>query len=153
MVRKNVYPRIYGETQVIFNHENSISIIWQSNVVTSFGLLRCSTKTGYLYKLGIPLDKKQTTQLNPGEVVLLWLTTELEEMFITVYLNNFFNSPIFLDKLFGNSICAIGTVHANKSQILKIPGDKKMTRDDREFLYSVNAMVERKWNFHHVLGL
>lgn len=71
MVRKNVYPRIYGETQVAFNHENSISIIWQSNVVTSFGLLRCSTKIGYLHKLGIPLGKKQTTQLSPGEVVLL----------------------------------------------------------------------------------
>ena len=45
---------------------------------------RCSSKTGYLYQLDIDLDKKQNTEFNLGEEVVLQSTKDLEGSFCTV---------------------------------------------------------------------
>ena len=65
---------------------------------------RCSSKTGYLYQMDIYLDKKQNTEFNLGEEVVLQSTKDLEGSFCTVYFDNFFNSPILIEKLFEENI-------------------------------------------------
>ena len=62
----------------------------------------CSSKSGYLYQMDIYLKKKQAPEFNQGhgEDVALQLTKDLEQLFCTVYFDNFFNSPKLNEKLF-----------------------------------------------------
>ena len=105
---------------------------------------RCSSKTGYLYQMDIYLDKKQNTEFNLGEEVVLQSTKDLEGSFCTVYFDNFFNSPILIEKLFDKNIYAIGTVRKNRKQIPKMFEYKKINRGDCKFLYSKIVMT-CKW--------
>ena len=75
---------------------------------------RCPSKTGYLHQMDIYLSKKQNTEFNLGEEVVLQLIKDLEGSFCTVYFDNFFNSPILIEKLFDKNIYAIGTVRKNR---------------------------------------
>ena len=69
------------------------------------------------------------------------LTKDLEGSFCTVYLDNFFNSPILIEKLFDKNIYAIGTVRKNRKQLTKMLEDRKIKMGDCEFLYSKNVMA------------
>ena len=66
--------------------------------------------------MDIYLGKKQNTEFNLGEEVILQLTKELEGFFCTAYFGNFFNSTILIEKLFDKNIYAIGTVRKSKCQ-------------------------------------
>ena len=48
----------------------------------------------------------------------------LERSFCTVYFDNFVNSPKLIEKLFQKVICGIGTVRANRKQMLEMIDDK-----------------------------
>ena len=56
----------------------------------------CSSKSGYLYEMDIYLGRKQTPEFNLGlgEEVVLQQTKDLEQLFCTVYFDNFFNSQL-----------------------------------------------------------
>ena len=49
-----------------------------------------------------------------------------------------------IEKLFQKDIYGIGTVRANRKQMLKMIDDKQMNRGDCEFLFSGNTMA-CKW--------
>ena len=83
--------------------------------------------------MDIYLGNKQNTEFNLGEEIVLQLTKDLEGSFCTVYFDNFFNSPILIEKLFDRNICTIGTVRKNRKQMPKMLEDKKMKSDDCEF--------------------
>ena len=85
--------------------------------------------------MDIYLDKEQNKEFTLGKEVVLQLTKDLEGSFCTVYFENFFNSPILIEKLFDKNIYAIGAVRKNRKQMPKMLEDKKMKRDDCEFLY------------------
>ena len=67
----------------------------------------------------------------------------LEQLFCTVYSNNFFNSPNW-KKLFQKGIYGIGTARANRKQMPKMIDDKQMKMEDCELLFSRNIMA-CKW--------
>ena len=96
----------------------------------------CSSKTGYLYQREIYLGKKQNTEFNLGEGVVLQLTKDLEGSFCTVYFDRFYNSPILIEKPFEKNIYAIGTIRKNRKQMPKRFEDNKMKIGDCKFLYS-----------------
>ena len=54
--------------------------------------------------MDIYLGKKQNTEFNLGEEVVLQLTKDSEGISCTVYFDNFFNSPILIEKLFEENI-------------------------------------------------
>ena len=97
----------------------------------------CSSKSGYLYQMDMYLGRKQTLEFNLalGEEVVLQLTKELERSFCTVYLDNFFNSPKLIEKLFQKDIYVVGTVRANRNQMSQMIDDKQMKRGDCEFFF------------------
>ena len=103
---------------------------------------RCSSKSCYLYRMDIYLGKNQTPEFNLGlgEEVVFQLTKDLEQLFGTVYFDNFFNSPESIEKLFQKSIYGIGVIRANRKQMPKMIDDKQMKRGDWEFLFSGNTM-------------
>ena len=94
--------------------------------------------------MGINLSKKQNTEFNLGEEVVLQLTKDLEGAFCAAYFDNCFNSPILIEKLFDKNIYAIGTVRKNRKQMPKMLEDKNMQKGDCEMLYSKNVMAY-KW--------
>ena len=49
-----------------------------------------------------------------------------------------------IEKLFQKDIYGVGTVRANRKQMLKMIDDKQMNRGDCEFLFSGNTMA-CKW--------
>ena len=52
---------------------------------------------GYLYQMDIYLGKKQNTEFNLSEEVVLKLNKTLEGSFGTVYFDNFLSSPILIE--------------------------------------------------------
>ena len=96
--------------------------------------------------MDVYLRMKQTPEFNLGlgEKVGLQLTKDLERLFCTVYFDNFFNSPILIEKLFQKGSYGIGTVRANRKQMPKMIDDRQMKRRDCEFLFSGNTMA-CKW--------
>ena len=95
---------------------------------------RCSNKTGYFFQMDIYLGKKQNTEFNLGEEVVLQFPKDLHGSFCTVYYDIFFSS------LFDKNIHAIGTVRKNRKQMPKMLEDKKMKKCYCEFLCSKNVM-------------
>ena len=88
------------------------------------------------------LDKKQNTEFNLGEEVVLQLTKDLD---IVLYiLTTFTTAPILIEKLFHKIIYSIRTVRKNRKQMPKMLEDKKMKTGDCEFFYSKNLIV-CKW--------
>ena len=80
--------------------------------------------------MDIYLGRKQTPEFNLslGEEVVLQLTKGLEQLFCTVYFDNFFNSPTLIEKLFQKDIYGIGTVQANRKKMSKMINDKQRLR-------------------------
>ena len=102
---------------------------------------RCSSKTGYLYQIAIYLGQKKNTEFNWGEEVVLQLIKDLEGSFCAVCFDNFFSSPILIEKLSEKNIYAIRTVRKNRKQMPKMLEDRKMKKGDCEFLYSKHVMA------------
>jgi len=97
---------------------------------------RCASSTGYLYQFDLYLGKKTITEVNLGESVVLFLSEKLEQTYCTLYFDNFFSSPLLINKLYENGIYAIGTARVNRKQMPKLKGDKDMKRGDMDFQYS-----------------
>ena len=97
--------------------------------------------------MDIYLGRKQTPEFNLGlgEEVVLQLTKDLEQSFCTVYFDNFFNSPKLIEKLFQKGIYGIGTVRANRKQMLKMINDKQMKRGYCKFLFTVIQWLANGW--------
>ena len=96
--------------------------------------------------MDIYLGRKQTPEFNLGlgEELVLQLAKDIEQSLCTVYLDNFFNSPKLIEKLFQKGIYDIGTVRTKRRQIPKMIDDNQMKRGDCEFLFSGNTMA-CKW--------
>ena len=105
---------------------------------------RCASKNGYLYEFDLYLGRKQNVEVNLGEGVVLQLSEKLKGTFCTIYIDNYFNSPRLINKLFHRDIYAIGTVRSNRKQMPKLKEDKKMLRGDADFQFSKNIIC-CKW--------
>ena len=104
---------------------------------------RCCSKTRYLYQMDIYLGKKENTEFNLGEEVVMQLTKDLEGSLCAVYFDNFFYSPILIEKLFNKNVYTIGTDCKNRKQIPKMFEDKKAKSGDWKSLYSKNVMARK----------
>ena len=105
--------------------------------------------------MDIYLGRKQTPEINLGlgEEVVLQLTKDLEQLFCTVYFDNFFNSPKLIEKLFQKGIYGIETFRANRKQMPKMIENKQMKRGDCEFIFLGNTMACKLMNNRPVLLL
>ena len=114
-----------------------------------------SSKSGYLYQMDIYLGRQQTPEfsLGLGEEVVLQLTKDLEQWFCTVYFDNFLNSPKLIEKLFQKGIYSVGTVRANRKQMVNMINDKQTKRGDCEFPFSGNTMACKRMDTRSVLLL
>ena len=79
---------------------------------------------------------KKDIEVNLGERVVLQLPEKLEQTYCTVYFDNFFNSPMLIDKLFDKDIYVVGTVTSNRKQMSQIKIDKRIKRGDVDCKYS-----------------
>ena len=61
------------------------------------------------------------------------LFEKLEGTFYTLFFENFFNSPLLINKLFEQNIYEIGTVRSSRKHMPKLKDDKKMVRGDSDF--------------------
>ena len=67
------------------------------------------------------------------------LSKKLKGTFFTLFFDNFFNSPLLINKLF-ESIYGIGTVRSNRKHMPELKDDKKMVRRDSDFQFSKNVI-------------
>ena len=74
---------------------------------------RCASSNDYLYEFRLYLGKKQNVEVNLGEGVVIQLSGKLKGTFCTLFFDNFFNSPLLINKLFEENIYAVGTVRSN----------------------------------------
>ena len=80
---------------------------------------RCRSKTGYLYEFDLYLAKKEKRELGLGETVVLDLSKKLEITYFMLYVDNFFNSPTLVEKLFNRGIYCLCTVRSDRENIMK----------------------------------
>ena len=104
---------------------------------------RCSS-SGYLYETDLYLGKKQETEYNLSESVVLNLSQSLRDTYCTLYFDNFFSSPTLIGKLFDDGIYGIGTVRLNHEMMPKLPDDKSMKWGDIHYQYSKKVICV-KW--------
>ena len=76
---------------------------------------RCTGSNGYLYELYLYLGRKQNVEVNLGEGVVMQLPEKLKGTFCTLLFDNFFNSPLLINKLFEENIYTIGNVRSNRT--------------------------------------
>ena len=105
---------------------------------------RYGSRTGYLYEFDLYLGKKKDVEVNLGEGVVLQMTEKLHNSYCTVYFDNFFNSPVLIEKLLDNGIYGVGTVRSIRKHMPQMRSDKLMKRGDVEFKYS-EKVVCCKW--------
>ena len=78
---------------------------------------RCASSNGYLYELYLYLGRKQNVEVNIGEGVVMQLSEKLKGTFCTLFFDNFFNSPLLINKLFEENIYTIGNVRSNRTYV------------------------------------
>lgn len=93
----------------------------------------------YLY-----LGKKEETEFNLGESVVLKLSESLRDTYCTLYLEQFFEYLQFDAKLFDYGIYGIGTVRSNRKMMPELLEDKSMKCGDVHFQYS-DKIICVKW--------
>ena len=89
------------------------------------GVLFCAKNTGYLYQIDIYTGKKEKREVGLGESVVLQMAESLENKGIELYFDNFFNSPILLEKLKEKGIRACGTIRKNRAHMPRFDADNK----------------------------
>ena len=105
---------------------------------------RCDSKTGYLYDMNMYLGRKESTEYNLGESVVLNLASALDDSYCTLVFDNFFASPNLVQTLFDKKIYSIGTVRSNRKNMPKFSPDKSFQRGDSEFKTCKNVICV-KW--------
>ena len=117
----------------------------------------CELKWLFVWIWLIYLGKKQNVEVNLGEGMVMQLSEKFKGTFCTLFFDNFFNSPLLINKLFEENIYAIGTVRSNRNICQNLAGewwqendkktkirrwqenDKKMARGDSNFQFSFAA--------------
>ena len=105
---------------------------------------RCDSKTGYLHELNMYLGRKESTEYNLGESVVLNLATSWNDSYCTLHFDNFFSKPNLIQTLFEKNIYSIGTVRANRKNMSTFSPDKNLKRGDCEFKTCENVICV-KW--------
>ena len=85
---------------------------------------RYASSNGYLYELNLYLGIKQNVEVNLDEGVVTQVSGKRKDTFCTFFFDNFFHSPLLINKLFEENIYAIGTVSRTKNKCQNL----KMTR-------------------------
>ena len=101
---------------------------------------RCASSNGYLYEFDLYLGKKQNVEVNLGKGMVMQLSEKLEGIFCTLFFDNFFNSPLLINKLFEGNTYEIETVRSNEKYMPKLKDDKKMVGADSDFQFSKNVI-------------
>ena len=114
---------------------------------------RCASSNSYFYEFDFYLGKKQNVEVNLGEGVVMQLSEKLEGTFCTLLFDNFFNSPLLINKLFEENIYAIGAVTSKWKHMPKLKEDKKMVRGDSDFKFSKNFICCKLFDNKPVLLL
>ena len=104
----------------------------------------CGSKTKYLYELDMYLRRKESTEYNLGESVVLNLATSLNVSYCTLLFDNIFFSPSLIQTLFEKNIYVIETVRANRKNISTFSPDKNLKIGDCEFKTCKNVIFI-KW--------
>ena len=97
---------------------------------------RCASSNGYLCEFDLYLGKKQNIEVNLGEGIMMQLSEKLKGTFCSLLFDNFFNSPLLINKQFEDNIYTIGIVRSNWKHMLKLKDDKKKVRGDLDFQFS-----------------
>ena len=127
--RHNIAPNIREECNLVGDVSHQLK--WSASSLEAYEF--------YFY-----LGKKQNVEINLGEDVVMQLSEKLKGIFCTLVFDKFFNSPLLINKLFGESIYVIGTVRSNRKHMPKLKDDKKMARGDSDFQFSKNVIC-CKW--------
>ena len=104
---------------------------------------RCSS-SGYLYETHLYLGKKQETEYNLAESVVLNLSQSLRDTYCTLYFDNFFSRHALIAKLFNDGIYGTGTVQPNRKMMPQLTDRKSMKRGDIHYQYSEKVICV-KW--------
>ena len=116
-----------------------------SNVGGGLGKWWCRwCSSGCLYETHLYLGKKQETEYNLCESVVLNLSQPLRDTYCELYFDNFFSSPALIADSFDDGINAIGTVRPNSKMMPKLPDDKSMKRNYIHYQYS-KKVIFVKW--------
>lgn len=82
---------------------------------------RCDSDTGYLFECDLYTGKKKTIPQQKseclGDSVVLQLTENIVGLDCELYIDNFFNSPRLLEKLFQRNIKCCGTLRRNRKDM------------------------------------
>ena len=138
------------------------SIMWQhiKNEPIKWGFrmwYRCAPKTGYLYEFYIYTGRKETTESESAESVVLQLTEKLNESFFRIFFDNFFTLPSLLRKLTDNSLYGIGLFNKTVScyqklknrqrRNLKQKKKQKKQQKPQELVYGSSFTSEESFNY------
>ena len=111
-------------------------IIFENCKPTNWGFkwwFRCANLNGYLYEFDLYFGKKQNAEVNLAEGRVMQLSEKLKGIVCTLFFDNFFNSPLSINKLFEENIYAIGAVWLKLKHMPKLKDNKKMVRGDSDF--------------------
>ena len=74
---------------------------------------RCASSNGYLNEFDLYLGEKENVEVKLGKNVVMQLSEKFKAIFCTLFLDNFFNNPLLINKLFEENIYAIGNVRSS----------------------------------------
>ena len=92
----------------------------------------CKSKSGYLCEFDMYLGKKENTEFELGESVVLSLCDCLKDTNYYVYFDTFFASPTLMTKLLEYGIWRIVTVTANSKHMPSLKQDKQMKHGEHD---------------------
>ena len=72
------------------------------------------------------------------------LSEKCKGTFCTLLFDNFFSSPLLINKLSEENMYAIGTTRSKRKHMPKLKDDKKMVRGETDFQFSKNVIC-CKW--------
>ena len=90
------------------------------------------------------LGRKESTEYNLGESVVLNLATSLNDSYCTLLFDNFFSGLNLIQTLFEKNIYIIRTIWANRKNMPAFSPDKNLKRGDCEFKTCKNVVCV-KW--------
>ena len=77
---------------------------------------RCENEIGYVYQLDKYRGLKTTKELNLAEKFMLNVYKDLKNTYCFIYLENFFNSPMLINKFHDEGLYILWKVYSNREQ-------------------------------------
>ena len=99
---------------------------------------RCDSSSGYVYQLELYQGRKATTELNLGKSVVLEFCKPLRDSYCYIFFDNYFNSPMLIQKLHEQGLYGLGTVRSNRKHLPEMKKDKDMNRGDHQIKFCKN---------------